>query len=227
MGRENTYGEIIDVLKLPKDMVEDLKTMGGVFGGEFWEASMSVLATCFPLVRDANLTYSRLLETIEKIDNEAKSASGRHPSWQELCKEKGFDLSTYMSGKALDSLRLAISYDKHELGIAWQMLCHASFIVGGALNHSSNDISEAIHTTFASFGEKGGGLHHEPDRQAFKDDYRYERGDDPANVKTRPAIFADLKEHYSHLADSTLEKWAKEADKKDGFIRKPGRPKKE
>jgi len=139
MGRENTYGEIIDVLKLPKDMVVDMETMGGVFGGEFWEESMSVLATCFSIIRDSNLTYSRLLETIDKIDNEAKSESERHLSLQELCKKKGFNLSTYMSGKALASLRLAISYDENEVGIAWQMLCSASFYTGGALSYDSND----------------------------------------------------------------------------------------
>jgi len=76
-------------------------------------------------------------------------------------------------------------------------------------------------------GAREGGLtHHDLDRQAFKDDYRAERDDNPSSVKSRPAIIAELKEHYLHLADSTLEKWAKEADKEDGFIRKPGRPKK-
>jgi len=139
---EFTCGEIIDVLKIPKDMVADLEHMGGVFGAEFWEESMTVLGICFSIIRDSNLTYSRLLETIDKIDNEAKSESERHLSLQELCKKKGFNLSTYMSGQALASLRLAISYDENEVGIAWQMLCYASFYTGGALSYDSKDNPE-------------------------------------------------------------------------------------
>jgi len=226
MGCDFICGDIIDVLKLPKDMVVDLERVGGVFGGEFWTESMTVLGTCFPLIRDANLTYSGILEILDNIDNEAKSVSGTDLSWQELCKEKGLNLSTYMAGQALDSLRRAISYDENELGIAWQTLCHASFLVGGALARGSNDNTDVFLYRFAYYGAIGGSSHHADDRRAFKNDYRAERGNDPANVKSRPAIIVCLKKHYSHLVDSTLEKWAKEADKEDGFIRKAGRPKK-
>jgi len=73
---------------------------------------------------------------------------------------------------------------------------------------------------------EAGKRHHAEDRNAFKNDYRAERDDEPSNVKSRPAIVADLMEHYPKIVYSTLQKWAKEADKEDGFIRRGGRPKK-
>ncbi|RLL52185.1 hypothetical protein D8Y20_07855 [Mariprofundus sp. EBB-1] len=79
---------------------------------------------------------------------------------------------------------------------------------------------------FAEHGARGGKLHHADDRQAFKSDYRDERGDEPDHSPTRPSICTSLKPHYPSVADSTMLKWAKEADKEDGFNRKSGRPKK-
>jgi len=63
-------------------------------------------------------------------------------------------------------------------------------------------------------------------RKAFKDDYRAERGDDPDVAAPRPKTIDELKKFYPEIATRTLERWAKKADKEDGFIRKGGRPKK-
>jgi len=73
---------------------------------------------------------------------------------------------------------------------------------------------------------KGGKAHHSDVRQAFKNDYRAERDDDPTVVVPRPNIIAQLKNIYPDIATTTLEGWAKESDKEDGFNRPAGRPKK-
>ncbi len=71
---------------------------------------------------------------------------------------------------------------------------------------------------------KGGKAHHAEDRQAFKNDYRHERKENPEKPRSR--IIDDLTTHYSSRPRTTLNTWAKDADMKDEFIRKGGRPKK-
>jgi len=61
-----------------------------------------------------------------------------------------------------------------------------------------------------------------PDKKPFQADYRAERDSDKSG--TRQSIVDTLVEHYPDSVRSTLLKWAKEADKEDGFIRKGGRP---
>jgi len=63
-------------------------------------------------------------------------------------------------------------------------------------------------------------------RKEFKDDYRAERGDDPDVAAPRPKTIAELKKFYPDIATTTLERWAKKADKEDAFNRPAGRPKK-
>jgi len=70
---------------------------------------------------------------------------------------------------------------------------------------------------------KGGKSHHAADRDDFKETYRMERDSRPND--SRPSIIGLLEKRES-AKRSTLIKWAKEADKEDGFIRKGGRPKK-
>ncbi|NWF37508.1 hypothetical protein [Mariprofundus sp. KV] len=72
----------------------------------------------------------------------------------------------------------------------------------------------------------GGKSHHADDRKAFKNDYRAERGTTAEVSFPRQKVISELRKHYPHIADTTLTVWAKQADKEDNYIRKPGRPKK-
>jgi len=157
-------------------------------------------------IKAASMSYKTVLSAIKDGSVELINEQGKK------------NLLSYSDNKIKKMARSIMTKKKPSLSerMAITLLINLS-------THITNDTSMVAILEGAS---RGGRTHHASDRQAFKNDYKVERGDDPATVKSRPAIIADLKEHYSHLANSTLDGWAKGIDKEDGFIRKGGRPKK-
>jgi len=81
------------------------------------------------------------------------------------------------------------------------------------------DYPELKSKLLGNIGRKGGIVTHK-DKKNFQSDYRAERlegGPRSDNIKKTMKYYPEAKE-------STLETWAKEADKEDDFVRKAGRP---
>jgi len=140
--------------------------------------------------------------------------------------------NTILVCEGVASLLFAISlYESKKKEDAWAQLLHCQSLIQEAAQN--NAMAQEVITKhrrqaydrMMDGASKGGKSHHATDRQAFKDDYRADRDNNPG--KPRAQIITDLNQYYCpKLAISTLENWAKQADDEDGFVRKGGRPKK-
>jgi len=143
--------------------------------------------------------------------------------WQDFSNKENISLADLWRCEALRLLMWAIeANDEGNEKSAWSYLNSASLFTGRVIGLEGAEIPESFKRILEG-ASKGGKKHHAEDRNEFKETYRLERTHHPD--EPRPTIVARLAKRES-VKQSTLARWAKDADREDGFIRKGGRPKK-
>ena len=170
------------------------------------------------IIGTGNDTFYRLVDfmSIEVFYNLFKEANKKHLDYSKT--ENTIGLALLITNSALRNY-----VDKDNLNDFVVQICFAHRIlinnglIGGKLN------SDAIMIQKIKKGASKGGQTLHKDNLPFKEKYRTIRDSAEHQGKSREKHI-DLAGVAFDTPFATLERWAKEADKEDGFIRKAGRP---